>query len=392
MEFGTFFSRKKSPAPSVLSVAENTSTKAETGLKSEGNSLFPNIELTEMCSRFLPGVDEAAMLYANGQIDETINFIRDLLKQRPEDDCLWTMLFDLYILTQQAAAFEDLSMAYVREREKSPPIYPASTNQDQQTLPPSTVSASIGELTLSGQVDHAVAESLNKIVAAKNISELKIDFSAVTGLTTEGAHLLQQGLIALRQKLLPMQVACGSLMSLLKTQTERVATTDPEYFLLLLELYQLVGKETLFENLALDYASHFEMSPPPWVPYAQSEEVLLPVPTEQDLQHTEKTDPNCFALHGVINAHAQAQLDDFISFCQPHTEACLDMADVPRIDFVSIGMLMNTFMHLTTKRKKISIINTNSLVYVLLYATGVDQLTNIVLKASYTGVDNTYSR
>jgi ABC-type transporter Mla MlaB component len=57
---------------------------------------------------------------------------------------------------------------------------------------------------------------------------------------------------------------------LLRTCLPDLGRTERQPWWMLFDLYQASGREQAFESIAIDYASHFETSPPAWTPLAAS--------------------------------------------------------------------------------------------------------------------------
>ena len=76
-------------------------------------------------------------------------------------------------------------------------------------------------------------------------------------------------------------------------------------WLLLLEFYQIMGKETEFEDMAINYAVTFEMSPPSWDPkrVAKAEPKPLPAAAVDGADEEEDAASSAaFALRGDLKS------------------------------------------------------------------------------------------
>jgi anti-anti-sigma regulatory factor len=127
-----------------------------------------------------------------------------------------------------------------------------------------------------------------------------------------------------------------------------------------------------FEDLAVEYAVTFEVSPPSWEPISLCKEaVAVAEPSAAP------RDEDAFYLSGVISTGSEHQFQEISRFAATHAEVYLDMSDVPRVDFVSIGDFVGVLAGLKGSGKKVLIRNANEMIRALFGIMGVDQLATI---------------
>ncbi len=391
MDFGTFFSRKKAKqTPTEESGSTHPKNAMELAiaqieqepLSEQGfglNATETQIEVTEIESKLPPGTEDVAMLYANNKVEAAALLLQTMLQQNPEEDMLWMMLFELYVTTQQVDAFEQLSMDYVLKREKSPPTQLMDRLQTMRSNPNTKKQTDGAQLfSLRGVLDRSMDERIQLMVKAAATGQIQLDLSGLSSVTPEGCNTLREALIQFQKQHVLVKLASGAFVAHLKTLVTSEQNSQPEYWLLLLQLYQINGKINAFEDLAIEYAMHFEMSPPSW---EAPKKIAQDVSTQQAESGNfvdRRVSTNVFAFQGIMDAQAIAQLDTFKTFATPLTEVVLNLANVPRIDFSCVGMLMDTLIQLLSKGKKVTIILSNILVYVFLVNTGIDKIATVI--------------
>jgi len=84
------------------------------------------MHLEEGVDEMAPSAEEAAILYANGGYDEARAVLESALETTTSPNArfdLWAMLLDLLRLTAQKDRFEQISLHYATEFERSPPAW-----------------------------------------------------------------------------------------------------------------------------------------------------------------------------------------------------------------------------------------------------------------------------
>ncbi len=391
MDFSSFFSRKDKKKPESVPVSEAVKPKTKeqviaaiheaplTEQRFENPPATEDIVVTEIESSFAPGIEDAAMLYANGRTEEAINVVKMFIQQSPDEDSLWLMLFDLYWVSQQQQEFEQLAMEYAVKREKSPPVWISGAVCKVPGTPGSAGKVQVpdGQLfSLKGRLDQHMADRIQLLLEAASKGGIQLDLSGITEVTPEGCTLLQAALVKLQKQQSRLQIASGALVGLLQQYIANVKDSAPEQWLLLMQLYQLQGKQVEFEDLAIAFAVHFELSPPSWeAPKQVAQVVAEAIEPQLPVAHHES---DVFRMSGTITSASTAVFDEFKRFAENHPATELDMFDVDRIEFASVGLFMDALMALIPSGRHVTITGANMMVCVLLTVMGVDQMAKII--------------
>lgn len=121
----------------------------------------------------------------------------------------------------------------------------------------------------------------------------------------------------------------------------------------------------------------FGISPPSWEVPKPSVRVVA----EPAAESLVPPGGDAFVLQGVLGAKSSAVLGDLREFAAGQAEVALDFSQLDRIEFSSVSMLMETLIALTALGKRVSIVHSNMLVYVLLVVMGIDQIAQIAPSA-----------
>lgn len=322
-------------------------------------------------------VEQAAILYANGQDAATRAMLENAVQVHKfgPGERLWLMLFDFYRLTGQQAPFDALSLEYATAFERSPPAWGGAATKKaaapKTAVPAGTV---IFKGDLTGDNDAAFA-SLD--AALEKNPKLRIELTKVKAIDDLGAERMLGVLEAVHKKKREIElVGRDAIATMIESRIEVGKREDAGCWLLLLELYQMMGKEAVFEDTAINYAVTFEMSPPSWDPkrVASAEPAPLALAADED-----ETDENGFALKGDLKSERFGGLPAFIEANDP---VVIDFAAVSRIDFVSAGTLVNLLTPAKRAGKRVIIRHPNHLVAELLGVVGLRAVADIAFAKS----------
>ena len=310
-------------------------------------------------------VYEAAILYASGQSDMAERLLTNILPKG--DRRAWHMLFDLYAIQNREKEFERLALAYAMRFETSPPVWEKMGESAAAGTPQQAQTAS---LELPGLLDKAAATTLREGIAATAKNDVvQIDFSRIAMVDEAGADECVQILSAARKAKRKLRVSGVDRLIALLQDLNRATHSRAVHWLLLLELYQTLGQQENFEDLAVDYAVHFEVSPPSWSE-VQAAEVIQAAPTEpQD---------DALRLCGEIAPGHDSALQQFGSYASTHDEVLVDLSQVTRIDYASVGQFISVLMQSLGSGKTITLRGHNAFIHELFRVMGIDQLAHLV--------------
>lgn len=318
-------------------------------------------------------IEQAAVLYANAQDAPTRALLENAVHVHHfgPGERLWLMLFDLYRLTNQHAPFDALSLEYAKSFEKSPPAW----RNAESPKPAAKVAAPAGTVLFKGDLtgDNDAAFAAIDQAVDKN-PKLRIELTKVKAADDLGAERLLGVLAKIHKKKGEVElVGRDALAGMLEARIETGRRDESGCWLLLLELYQLMGKQDAFEDMAINYAVTFEMSPPSW----EAKRVVAAEP-KPVLALADDTDEEArsFSLKGDLKAEKYPGLQ---AFAEKHDPLVLDFSAVTRIDFVSAGTLVNLLTPAKRSGKRIIIRHPNHLVAELLGVVGLKAVADIDL-------------
>lgn len=308
-------------------------------------------------------VDEAAIFYASGQSELAERSLIAILTTN--DRRAWHMLFDLYGIQNREKDFEQLALDYAIRFETSPPVWkaveenPASTPQQDLA----------GSVELPGLLDKTAAAALREGIGAtaKN-AVTRIDFSRIAMVDEAGAQECAQILAVARKVRRKLQVSGVDRLIALLQDLNRATHSRAVHWLLLLELYQTLGQETDFEDLAVDYAVRFEVSPPSWSQVQAAEVVQAKIIEPLD---------DALRLSGEITPANDSALQQLGSYASTHNDVVVDLTQVTRVDYGSVSQFISVLMQCLGSGKTITLRGHNALIHELFRVMGIDQLTQL---------------
>lgn len=309
-------------------------------------------------------VDEAAILYASGQADMTERLLKDILATGNRR--AWHMLFDLYSIQNREKEFDQLALDYAMRFETSPPVWQKIGGNGAAKLQ----QAQIASLELPGLLDKKATATLREGIAAtaKN-AVVRIDFSGIAMVDESGADECAHILAAARKAKRKLQVSGVDRLIALLQDLNRATHSRAVHWLLLLELYQTLGQEENFDNLAVDYAVRFEVSPPSWSE-VQAAEVVQAAPAEPR--------DDALQLSGEITPANDSALQQFGSYAATHNDVLVDLTQVTRVDYGSVSQFISVLMQCLGSGKSITLRGHNALIHELFRVMGIDQLAQLV--------------
>ena len=344
----------------------------------------------EYNSAALPVAQEAAILFSANHADAAGGLLKAEIKDAVgrNNKQAWLMLFDLHQVAQNRQEFDALSMLFTVKFEQSPPVWAEGgdaandprRNQSRERKDFFALKASpTGELAGEIEKFRAFAESQGTV---------RLDVSKVTSLTPEEALAFAKALIALRKKHLPMWFNNFDVLEkvLRAAFNERATAEQKPYWILLFEIFILLGKMEEFEELGLEFAVAFEMSPPNWEVYvnkvaadaAKAATAAKAAPAPAAAQPPEAG----HELKGVVSAASANQVAELNNYAASRTEVVVDMAKVLRVDFGYTAAFFDVVKAIQLAGKRVILTNLNELNAALLEAMGVNRYAILVRRKS----------
>ena len=314
--------------------------------------------------------EEAAIAFANDDAAQCEAVLRESIRVfegLPGAEMLWLMLFDILRMTNQREAFSQIDLDYAKRFEKQPPVW---KNMSEQNASPGGATGATpfkGDL-LGGNVAGIDAFRLAVESADK---PLRYDFSKIKAVDPAGCERLVE--ILARGKKLKRSIELLGLDTLIRLLDPLVKAKDLNqfYWQVLLECYQRQAKQEVFDEVALDFAITFELSPPAYeAPPASTKKlptVTKPVEIKKD---------DAFYLSGELAGGGKIEgLDVFVA---GRDRVVIDMSGVVRIDFSCAGVLLSSLRPLCLHGVSVTLRYPNYLVAALLKVVGVAGVATIV--------------
>jgi len=353
-----------------------------------GDSILANaMELTDSASS--PAIEEAAILYANGQPLPAVAVLSDAVKGESgglANTQAWLMLFELYQVLGKRSDFENLAIDYAIRFEASAPTW--SESAEVVAPPPAPLATSAPQssgVTFKGPLSTAIVTQLDQLkrLAQKN-PVLHLDFSQVTEVESAGADLILRVFAAFQKSNHEVIIeGAEHLVDRLMASVE-VGRRDPSNatWMLLLEVYRVLDRQAAFEETSIDYCVTYEVSPPSWEPPSSKfrlgnvKQVIEVVPSIQ-LEEVAELPIDTVSLSGDLLGKADAELQRLGNFAAEHRKVLVDCSKLRRVDFTAAGVLLNWAVGAQSSSKSIEFREVSNLVAALFAVMGLHEVATI---------------
>lgn len=340
------------------------------------DSIF-SIEVEEAATNDVPpAIEETAILFANGQVQEALARIDGAIGGEDLGDWqlqAWLMRFDLYQYLGLRAAFEEKALDFVVRFERSPPAW--TDAPPPVASAPATRTGGAGHVALTGGLTAASAPAIEHLRRMQEKQpRLRLDVGRLNGIDGAGARLLLDTLQWARKSGKDLYFTGeAELLRLIQAQAPSGDPhADPALWLLALEIAQQLGDEQRYEELALEYTITYEVSPPAW------EKVAPRAPARDAAAGAGAGSSEAFLVDGDVTAPADRVLADLEAFATGANPVLVDLERTRRVDFVSAGQLLNLLARLKQSGRSIEIRGANQLVLALFTMMGIRELARLV--------------
>lgn len=218
----------------------------------------------------------------------------------------------------------------------------------------------------------AEIEQLQKL--AEKGALLRIEFNKLKDVDAEGAQLLLETLKAFGKAHRELVLSNHkTLLDLLAPKTEVGNKDNPQvYWMLLLALYQVLGLQTEFDDVALNFAITYELSPPSFEVPAKA------ATAEAASADAAGGDDDAIVLAGELCGSDDDELARLAKSAAARADVVIDMARVKRVDAVAAGAMLATITALAAAHKPVQIRSANELVSALFQVLGVTRYAKLV--------------
>ena len=359
--------------PAAFPKSATVASPANAAMMSSGG--FSSEQLSPDSNSF-PALYEAAILSAADCYDAARETLKEHLKTRDGKDSIrtWLMLFDLYQLTHNRIEFDALSMLFSVKFERSPPAWAESTESNDPRRKEKRERKDFFPLTPAA--DGALLGEIDNFEAfATDMGSCRVGLEKVLGMLSEEAELFSIVFQRLRRAKIPIWFNGFSEFAAMLKKSINEAAAQPianslGYWSLLFELYILDGKLNEYEELGLEYAVAFEMSPPPWevVMRPTGPDGTIPAPAGTPAAASTQ---GGFPLKGVISASNKEMLRQLSIYAASKQEVLVDMSNLLRIDFAVAGQFFEAIRSIHLGQKRVILSNLNELTAALLEVFGM---------------------
>ena len=330
-------------------------------------------------SNSFPVIYEAAILYAADCYDAARETLKDHMKSEEGKTSIrtWLMLFDLYQLTHDRAEFDALSMIFTVKFERSPPPW---TTDSANTDPRRKEKREHKDIfVMAPDADGALLAEIDRFEAfAKKLGTCRVDFITVKTILAEEAELLSIVFQRLRRaKILLWFNGLDAFAAILKACINEAGgagvASGQGWWSLLFELTILDGRAEEYEDLGLEYAVAFEMSPPAWEVVARPASAgdRKPAKENEDAAGLVTSVQAGFPLNGVISQNSKEMMQQLSVFASSQQEVLVDMSGLLRIDFAAAGQFFEAIRAIQLAQKRVILSNLNEMVAALLEVFGM---------------------
>lgn len=330
---------------------------------------FCGIQLQEESDPRQAVIEQVAITYANSGDEEAMELLTDAVSTRdtsPQADRLWMMLFDLCQVTGNRAGFSEIELEYAQRFEKQPPVWKETRVADAVVAAGGAATLFKGDLVGGNAAGFEAA-----LQALEKGPKLRLDLAKVKAVDPDGCTRLLA--IAERAKKLKRDCEWFGMDAVAALLQPKIAELDrnQSYWRVLLEIFQRQGKQEDFENIAVDFAIAFEISPPSY----EAPPKAAAKPGKPAVVVAKSTD-DAFFMEGVISG---GRIDGLDAWLKDREHAVIDMAGTTRIDFVSAGQMLNMVTPHWQRGASIVIRQPNALVAELLAVVGMAEMAKILV-------------
>jgi ABC-type transporter Mla MlaB component len=339
----------------------------------------------------LPAPQEAAVLYSANNGPAAVSLLKAEIKDAAgrNNKQAWLMLFDLHQAEQNRADFDALSMLFTVKFEQSPPAW-AEGGGDSANDPRRAQSRERKDFfALKPSASGELAGEIEKFVAfAESQGTVRLDVSKILAITAEEATLLASALTKLRKRRMPMWFNhLEALEKVLRATFNEMSPAEQKpYWALLFELLILQGKMQEFEDVGLEYAVAFEISPPSWETYVNTVAASAAKSAATEKLAAEPASSSSaeqgYQLKGVLSAASANQVAELNAYAAARTEVTMDMSRVLRIDYGFTAAFFEVVKAIQLAGKRVVIAGLNELNAALLEALGVNRYAILVRRKS----------
>lgn len=321
--------------------------------------------------------EEAAALFAAGENRSAIETLLNELnaKSGKAEKPIWYLLLDIYQAQNQQNSYERLAEYFATYFRTSPPAW--------EVFEDNLVQEGVGRnaLVIDGAPSIVSEEKMRDFVkASKKAGSCRLDLSRLR--LDEKDEGLMSGLSRLRSTMAVLRQSRVRAILMGETGLVQKINHDIEanlledlsnepFWLFLLECLQWRGEEDRFEDLALRFAIHFEISPPGF----EKEGAIANHPSTQKKELLDFKLPDLVDVRDLesILSNIDAQLGEKGS-------VELNLRPVRRMTFEAATQLADFLKNLNISPSRVNMKNATEILSALFDITGISSLVSVSAK------------
>ncbi len=330
-------------------------------------------------------IEETAILFANGLIEPAEAGLRAAIQADQLGDSAqhgWLMLFELLQQRGDKAGFDSLTIEYVLRFESSPPAWidyiEESGSEPGQGLAGAGSPGAAPVIVLSESVDESVVKQLEQL---KNFSQshqsITLDSSNVRRVDAVGAELLLRVINAFKRASHELLLqGADQLVTPLRAAVE-AGRRDPSdsVWMLLLEVFRLLGRQHDFEETGIQYCITYEVSPPSWEPAPPNLKTRAAVPQAKPAEVVDG-----LSWRGTLRGEGEPQFGRLMAASRLDKKLVVDCTYLKRVEFSTATGMLAMVTKVRQNGASIEFRNVNYLIGALFSLLGVDAVAQIQLR------------
>ena len=325
-------------------------------------------------------IDEAAILFANGQIDAAENLLRTGLRRDdlgPSTRLAWHMLFELLNQRGDRLGFEKLTMEYALRFEHSPPAWiedidpPATANTGAAAAPADNAGVRLPESIDTDIVGHL--EQL-KALTGKHAA-IQLDVSDAKRVDVAGATLLLRVIGAFKRSQRELTLVGAEQFAGVLSRMVESGRRDPTdaLWMLLFDVLRMLGKHEQFEEAAIQFCVTFEVSPPPWEPPPPNLKVApASAPSTAGADAIPIGAP--LILSGTIDGEGEPHFSRIVKAARNQPKIVIECGALRRLSYSAGSALLGTLRRIRQGGSTIELRNVGALVAALLHLLAIESV------------------
>jgi tetratricopeptide (TPR) repeat protein len=334
------------------------------------------IEVKEV--HMAPAVEEAAVLYANGQLEEAINLLLAAFKNKKNlgnsEFNAYRVLFDLLRYKGDSDTFDRYAIDFATRFEKSPPAW---------ELPKQILAIpldNIPTLDLGDILDASIVSVLEQLkVIALHSKRMRIDVGNISNINYTdgfGCELLMRVLTAFENT--EYQLELVGTQHLFQKLRPFIQSKQPgisgHLWLLYLEMLRMQNQQLLFEDISIKFSQQYEVSPPSWQAPAKqfTDPVSDKVLTPQTIMVVER--PDNIKLSGEIRSSGDSLINQLAKGLQNSPTVVCDCRDLRLVDFQVAERLLSALAGWSSELKTVEFKNLSNPIATLFVVLGIQHL------------------